>query len=331
MIPRCFHLGTTTFLGLLASAMVAALVWAQLTVSPPPVIAATARNGTAKTHVHRYLVGMTVGASAGDCQQIVSAIPVPGDWPEQEVSIVDEDFSHHIQSVQYGKDNNGIDVIQVSVPYLAQGESAKVLVTYEVTRRLPVPPHDTTSLHKPTKVPRMVRSYLGHSPLIEVRNGKIRRLSKAIAWSDDEAWQGVQSIYDTVRDKVTFQNGPLRGAARALQKGTGNHEDITSLFIALCRIKGVPARTVWVPDQCYAEFYLEDSDGHGQWFVCQLTGNADFGTTNHTGPVLQKGDNFKVRNRRKPVRFVPETLSGAGQGQPNVNFIRQLQRGHAVQ
>jgi len=307
-----------------------ALVLIPLTFVPAVAIE-TAGNRSGEPRVHRYLVGMTVRAQGGDCQQIVSTIPVPGDWPEQQVSIVDEDFSHHVQNVQYGKSPNGTEFMQISIPYLPNGDMAKALVTYEITRHPPTRPDSPATLHKPKNVPRNVRPFLGASPLIEVRNGTIRRWSKTIEWTDDSAWTSVEAVHDAVREKVTFQQGKLKGAARTLKQGHGNHEDITSLFIAICRIHGIPARTVWVPDQCYAEFYLHDDQDQGQWYPCQLTGEAKFGTIRHLGPVLQKGDNFKVSGRRKAVRFVPETLSGAGQGQPQVNFVRQLMGSPAVQ
>ncbi len=277
-----------------------------------------------KPHVHRYIVGIIVRADGGDCQQLLGTVPVPDDWPGQQVSIVDEEFSLHIQNIQYGKSTSGLSVMQVSIPLLRRGQVAKALVTYEITRRLPTPPTDTTSLRKSNKVPRKLRQYLGPSPFIEIRNSSIRRWLRKIEWTDAPVLTGVEAIYDAVQQKVSYQPGKLKGAARSLKDGNGNYEDITSLFIALCRIKGIPARTVWVPDQCYAEFYLENDQGDGHWIPCQLKDGVAFGTTSETGPILQKGDNFKVTGQRKSVRFVPETLTGSGRGQPRVTFVRQL-------
>jgi len=275
-------------------------------------------------HVCRYVVGIVARAEGGNCQGLFSAVPVPGDWPGQQVSIVDEEFSHHVQNVQYAKSTDGVDVMQITIPFLPEGEVAKALVTYEITRRLPTAPANTASFRKPKNVTRDIRPYLGPSPLIEVRNRGIRRWSREIEWTDEPVWAGVEAIYDAVRQRVKYKRGKLKGAARALKDEAGNHEDITSLFIALCRIKGIPARTVWVPDQCYAEFYLLNDQDQGCWIPCQLTGEATFGTARETGPVLQKGDNFKVSGQRRPVRFVPETLTGSGRGQPQVTFVRQL-------
>ena len=58
---------------------------------------------------------------------------------------------------------------------------------------------------------------------------------------------------------VTNRDGAVIEASAefaALRDGTGDCEELSSLFIALCRAHGIPARTVWVPDHCYPEFYL---------------------------------------------------------------------------
>jgi hypothetical protein len=95
---------------------------------------------------------------------------------------------------------------------------------------------------------------------------------------------------------------------------------MTSLFIAMCRASGIPARTVRVPGHCYPEFYLSDQAGEGHWFPCQAAGTRAFGGMPDPRPILQKGDNVLVadpRTKKKTkVRFLPETLVGlpAGDG-----------------
>ena len=115
----------------------------------------------------------------------------------------------------------------------------------------------------------------------------------------------------------------LRGMATEAQ---GVWAERAWLFIALCRSIKVPARTVWVPQHCYPEFYLVDESGKGQWFPCQVAGAASFGKIDETRPILLKGDNFKDPERpRERFRFVPEFVKGAGSkggGTPKVQFVR---------
>ena len=136
----------------------------------------------------------------------------------------------------------------------------------------------------------------------------------------------METIYDWVRDHVEYKNGKLKGALAALRDGSGDCEELTSLFIALCRARKIPARTVWVPDHCYPEFYLHDDQGQGHWIPCQAAGARAFGEMSELRPILQKGDNFKVPEKSKPQRYVAEFLKGSttpGGGSPQVEFIRQ--------
>jgi hypothetical protein len=164
------------------------------------------------------------------------------------------------------------------------------------------------------------------SPKIESRDPRIRALAKEIGADKENAWDRVEAIYDWVRAKVKYKTGDLKGAVAALKDGTGDCEELTSLFIAICRAAGIPARTVWVPGHCYPEFYLEDKEGKGHWFPCQAAGTRAFGGIPENRPILQKGDCFHPPwNRRIQQRYMAEYLSGTpspGGGQPKVTFIR---------
>jgi hypothetical protein len=130
-----------------------------------------------------------------------------------------------------------------------------------------------------------------------------------------------------VREKVEYKEGKIKTAVAALQDGHGDCEELTSLFIAACRAADVPARMVWVPDHCYPEFYLVDDAGEGHWFPCQAAGTRAFGSMPELRPILQKGDNFKVPEKKKPQRYVAEFLSGKpvkGSGPPKVTFVREF-------
>ena len=68
---------------------------------------------------------------------------------------------------------------------------------------------------------------------------------------------------------------------------------MASLFVALCRAAEIPARIVWVPEFCYAEFYLLDKNGEGHWLPCSPAGAKAFGEMPDTKLMLAKGDNFR--------------------------------------
>ncbi len=267
---------------------------------------------------------MIVRAIGGPCQGIVGYAPVPIEWPEQEVKIIDEDISQAAR-VSYQMVGGTVKVMVVRIPFLPAGEQAKALITLEIRRSAILPPDDTDKyvLPDPKKLDRKLRVYLAPSPKIESRDRKIRAQAKKIGVDKENAWEQVEAIYDWVRQNVEYKNGPLKGAAAALRDGTGDCEELTSLFIALCRAVNIPARTVWVPEHCYPEFYLLDAQGNGHWFPCQVAGDQAFGEMPEHRPILQKGDNFRPPyNRRDRQRYLAEHLTGTG-GQPRVRFIRE--------
>jgi len=178
-----------------------------------------------------------------------------------------------------------------------------------------------------------VRIYLGPSPYIESTSAKIKSLARQITAEHSDPWEKAEAIYDWVREHVEYKDGPIKGALAALKDQTGDCEELTSLFIALCRASGIPARMVWVPQHCYPEFYLEDEDRNGYWFPCQAAGDRVFGGIPELRPILQKGDNFKTPEKPKETqRYVAEFLTGKpvpGGGQPRVKFLRREAKGIA--
>ncbi len=274
-------------------------------------------------------LGVSVTAQGGACKGIVATIAFPTDWPEQKVQIMEEDFSPSVHNVSYRTIDGGVKQMVVSMPQLRSGEEAHAFVTFEFTRYTQEPPEDT-SIYKEgakDKLPKDVLQYLGPSPYIESTHPKIIEFAKQVTEGKAD-WEKVEAIYDAVREKVQYKNGPLKGALKALNDGTGDCEELTSLFIATCRASGIPARSVWVPDHCYPEFFLMDAEGNGYWFPCQAAGARALGGIVEDRPILQKGDNFRDPDRpRERLRYVSEFLRGSaakGSGKPQVKFVRQM-------
>lgn len=281
-----------------------------------------------EVNVQRWQAGIIITAIGGACHNVVATAPIPRDWPEQEVEIVEEDFTPGLR-VRYQNVDNLAEQMVLTIPTLALGEEAKAVVTVRVRRYQQYAPEDTSVYRIPetSEVERDVRVFLGPSPKIESRDHEIREKAKEILPEEGTDWEKVEAIYDWVREHVTYeQNAPMRGAVYALREGTGDCEDLTSLFIALCRALGIPARTVWVPRHCYPEFYLVDDEGKGHWFPCQIAGARAFGEMPQTLPILQKGDNFRSpHNRRERMRYLAETARASGTGgRPRITTIREL-------
>ncbi len=273
--------------------------------------------------IQRWKVGMVVTART-PCVNVFGTLPVPTDWPEQDVRVVEEQISTTIHQVRYRDlEDGGIRQMLVTVPQLAAGETAEAIVTVEVTRRAVDLPTDPATYQVPKRVPRDVRKYLADSPLINSHDRKVRDVAKEVTADKGTAWEKVEAIQAWVKENIKHTNDKFKGTDKTLTEKGGHIEDLTGLFIAMCRAQKIPARTVWVPDYCYAEFYLEDAGGHGYWFPCELKEKTVFGTVSADYVIMQKGDNIRVPEKKdKPYRLVPEYVEG--KGTPSVSFVRQI-------
>lgn len=275
--------------------------------------------------VEEWKIGLVVAAKSGPCGGMQGSFTLPVDWPEQQVRIVNEDYSPLAQVNERMIDT--VKQMVVTINQLPAGDEAPVLTTVEVTRHPLLPPADPSGLVKPNakKLPKDLRIYLGPSPGIESQHGKIKALAKRLMQdaSVRSDWQKVEAIFEWVRKNIEVRDKqPQPSAWQAFRDKASNHEGLCWLFIALCRASEIPARTVWVPKYCYPEFYLVDGEGEGYWFPCRVAGVREFGGIDERRPIWQKGDNFRVPERpREAMHYLPPDLTGKG-GEPSVTFVR---------
>lgn len=293
--------------------------WICLTALSVPV-----PSGATETSIQQWELGMVV-RSPGLCTGVVATLPIPMDWPEQRVQVLDESHTSQVSALRYRTLGEGVRQLVISIPRLEPGDEAEVRVRLQVARRPIRAPREPHSLQIPERIPRELRTFMGNSPLIETTHPQIRQLADQLVQEEVGAWQQVEAIYDWVWENIEYEfDEQLQGALAALQTRRGDCEERTSLFIALCRNMGVPARSVWVPGHCYPEFYLEDSSGRGHWFPCQSAGVRQFGAMDDLRPILQKGDEFRVPGEGAPQRYVSETFRARhATVNPQVEFIRR--------
>ena len=134
----------------------------------------------------------------------------------------------------------------------------------------------------------------------------------------------MEAVYDWVQAEIKYVNGMEKGALAALKDKTGDCKELSALFVAICRAKGIPARMVRVPDHCYAEFYLADTAGVGHWFPCQPAGDKAFGEMPFQYVILQKGDNFQNVLTAKKVTFLEEEMKIMANVKPRPRFIMRI-------
>lgn len=283
--------------------------------------------------VQRWRIGVVMTGTGGTYKRITATTSAPMEWPEQRVRVVAEESSPGVR-ITYQMIDEGARQMTIMIPGLAPGDEAKGLVTFEIERLLVRPPSDTDQyrLADPYRMDRKLAAYLTASPYIESDHPEIMALAKQVGASESAAWNRVEAIYDWVREKIHYQEMPLKGALKGLHDGTGDCDELSSLFIAICRASKIPARTIRVPGHCYAEFYLLDKQGAGHWFPCQPAGTKAFGGMPDLRPILQKGDKVlgivPGTNRKDRLRFIPDTLTAvpaSGKPEPpKTRFICEL-------
>jgi transglutaminase-like putative cysteine protease len=263
----------------------------------------------------------------GDADKITASFPVPIDWPEQSVSVQNVDSSPQLIK-HTEKDLGTAKLIVAQFGPLAAGEQAHLLITMAIDRQNIVAPKDTNQWVSPTKSRGKMKLYLQSSPQIESGSREIRKLSGELGIdSQQPAWQQVETIYRWVRDNIEYRfEESNRSCLEALAERKGDCGEMTSLFIALCRARGIPARAVWIPQHTYPEFYLEDAEGIGHWFPCQVAGPPEFGAMTETSPILQKGDNFRLPGLPRARRYVQPTLSAQGGPVQLESVIRRIDK-----
>lgn len=271
-----------------------------------------------------WRVGLILRSNRASCSAVQATFPIFANWPEQSVQLVDQHVDRHVTAWTTRTIGRGVRQVQLVMPFVPPGNEVEVTFTFQVQRSRILGPEDTSGLQIPPRLTAETRSGMGNSPYIDASDARIKAAARQLAEQPaDSDWQRVEQIYDWVREQVRYTEGPIRSASQALRDGTGDCEELSSLFIAICRASRIPARIVWIPGHCYPEFYLEDQQERGAWFPCQAAGTRQFGQMDEYRPVLQKGDRFKVPEKRLPQRYVSEffTCKTKG-GDPTPTFVR---------
>jgi hypothetical protein len=272
-------------------------------------------------------IGIRITPGDGNMLDTRAQTVFPTDWPEQTVQVLDYTSSPLLNASFRDLPGNNRQ-LTFFAPLIQPGAPVEVVFRVRIEKRHIVGPVETDDLVVPRRVSSKLKQYLGAGPYIDPNYSEIRRIIKEIdATEPANAWKKVELLYDWVRDNIAYENGELKTVQQALRDRTGDCEEMTSIFVALCRASRIPARCVWIPNHCYPEFYLEDGQGEGHWFPCQVAGTRNFGSMPEYLPILQKGDRFKVPDRKEVQRYLADYLISktvTGQQRPKVEFIRQL-------
>ncbi|HWB12904.1 MAG TPA: transglutaminase-like domain-containing protein [Pirellulales bacterium] len=262
-----------------------------------------------------------------DSRNVVVVAPIPMDWPEQKARMIGTpkftQGGKYTESVKRGQ----CATMKFTVPLIAAGDSASVELLYEITRWRMHFAYPTDELDLPHGAPADVRDqFAGPAPGLEMKHPKIVDLTRNLEkeHADDRPWDLVKGFWQWTRDNVQFQNGNFRGALFAIEHQCGDCEEMSALFVSMCRLSGVVARSVWVEGHNYPEFYLVDAKGKGHWIPAQVVGPPWFGEMTEYRPIFQKGDRFYDPFQRQYVRYTPQTMKADGDVQPKFTVDHQI-------
>ena len=250
----------------------------------------------------------------GNTRNVQVTFPLPVDWKDQKIKVLSIDGTQNTKGGRIKKLGQDASQFFFKVPELNVGDVAEATVTVEIEKLESQPPIDPDQFVFSKKNSRKLRNYLTPSPFIESNDDRIKEIAERLEIDDSlSAWQQVEAIYRWVRENIQYEfDTEIRSCLQALDAGHGDCEELSSLFIALCRARGIPARAVWIPEHTYPEFYLEDAEGNGRWFPCQAAGTYAFGHMPEARPILQKGDKFKVKGHPRPLRYIQPTMQAYG-------------------
>ncbi|MGC4003731.1 MAG: hypothetical protein QM811_11635 [Pirellulales bacterium] len=147
-----------------------------------------------QTITQKLKIGVEITAVGGPCRGIRATLPVPDEWPEQKVSVVEDKKTPNVKNISYKTIGGGVRQMIVDIPSINPNETASAYVIFEIKRSSLIPPEDTAKLRVPTKqLPAAMQLYLNDSPYIESRHPKIAALAKELP-TDAQGWNRVEAI-----------------------------------------------------------------------------------------------------------------------------------------
>ena len=186
------------------------------------------------------------------------------------------------------------------------------------------PPREQRRRNEPPVVDlRFSKRTLGSSPGISLRDKELKELSKELG-TQGHPWDLAKRYYDWVWENIRGVHGDYTSVKEGIINRRGDCEERASVFIALCRVAGIPARLVWIPSHNWAEIGLYDHQGKPHWVPIHTAAYSWFGWTGVHELVLQKGDSVYIKSRRKSVRLIDDWYQLQGK-RPEMSYTSTVQ------
>jgi hypothetical protein len=258
----------------------------------------------------------------GDAVKLQATTPVPTEFPEQKIEkaeVLTEGCEARIAPLA-----SGAAQLEMAAGGISKGQVIRAVARFKMT--LSKQYHGFAKEQFPAKQPLPVdikRTYLQDSPGIQTSNEQVRKLAKEIAAEHKHPWDQARAIAKWIRKNIEAHIGAYTSVTAAMQNKKGDCEEMSAVFVALCRALQIPARLVWVPNHNWAEFYLTNEKGEGHWLPGHVSCYDWFGWTGAHELVLQKGDRIMHPQKRVPQRLLQDWMQWQG-SRPDIRFIGEL-------
>jgi len=167
------------------------------------------------------------------------------------------------------------------------------------------------------------KQYMYDSPGIQTRIDAVQELAEKLSYGIEHPWDKAVRFHEWVWENIKARVGEYTSVVEALRDRQGDCEERATVFIALCRVAGIPARQVWVPNHAWAEFCLHDEEGQPHWIPSHTSCYSWFGWTGAHELILQRGDKIYVPEKRKIFRLMADWLQWQG-ARPQVRYKAEL-------
>ena len=258
----------------------------------------------------------------GPATSLAATTPVPNACAEQKV--VSERVE--VQGCQARIREVAPDARQLLLlaPQIVAGQVVSAVARFQVTlfkqyhayRREQFP-------EKQQAPPAVTQRYLGESPGIQTRSPEVRQLQRELSEGLSHPWDLAQQFARWTSKNIRPKMGTYTGVINALHNRLGDCEEMSAVFLALCRASNIPARLVWVPNHNWTEIFLADESGEGHWLPVHTAAYHWFGWTGAHELVLQKGDRIRVPERARQFRLMDDWAQGSGK-RPEIRFTAEL-------
>ncbi|QDU95728.1 transglutaminase-like domain-containing protein [Lignipirellula cremea] len=268
-------------------------------------------------------VGISLTGGKGAASNIKATTPIPVAHPEQE--LYNAQIDNYFCAASTRQLTPEAAQLCVAAPQLLPGQKIGALARFQLRIRKDYRGFEKDQFPAAQEFPREFRKqYMYDSPGIQTRQAAVKEMADKIGGQFDHPWDKAKAFHNWVWTEITSRIGSYTSVIAALRDRVGDCEEKAATFAAFCRVSGIPARLVWVPNHNWAEFYLQDESGYGHWIPAHTSCYSWFGWTGAHELILQKGDSVPIPEKSKPERLMSDWMQWQG-AKPEVQYIAKLE------